>query len=283
MGDRYVAPRQLPFGESSVIRKVNLEPLIFLGGGRALLLQVAHPLVAAGVADHSDYRDDPWGRLGRTVDVMMKMSFGPPEVSARQRRRLDATHRRVTGVSAEGGAYAARDPDLLVWVWATLLDTSLLVYERCYGRLPDIERGRYYEEQKLLAHACGVPEGACPATFADFERYVDSMVERELRVTPPAKEVCASVTAPVLRWPVGPIAAAPLRLVTAGLLPAPLREGYGLGWSANEERLLWALFAAAGGVARMVPRGLRTRPSLWLVTSSGLPAPPRFLQVPLPR
>jgi uncharacterized protein (DUF2236 family) len=267
----------LPFGEGTVTRRVNLEPVIFLGGGRALLLQVAHPSVAAGVAEHSDYERDPWGRLARTLDVVMKMAFGAPEQSARQQRRLEATHRRVSGVRSDGVPYSASDPALLLWVWATLVDTGLLMYERCFGRLPAGDRERYYQEQKLLAEGCGVPAAACPPAMADFESYVASMVARELHVTPPALAVGAAVTAPALRWPLGPLASVPLRLITTGLLPPSLRSGYGLRWSDADERRLAAAFRLLGA-GRLLPRSVRTRPSLWMVGASRVPVPPRFLQ-----
>lgn len=271
----------LPFGEGTVTRRVNLEPVIFLGGGRALLLQVAHPSVAAGVAEHSDYRRDPWGRLARTLDVMMKMAFAEPAVSARQQRRLEATHRRVSGVRPDGVAYSAGDPALLCWVWATLVDTALVMYERCFGRLPAADRERYYREQKVLARACGVPPDACPETMADFEAYMAATVADGLRVTPPALAVGAAVTAPVLRWPLGPLAAAPLRLVTAGLLPPSLRAGYGLRWSVADERRLAVVFGLLG-TGRVVPRSVRIRPALWMLGASRLPLPPKFLQAGLP-
>jgi uncharacterized protein (DUF2236 family) len=168
-GNGYVAPTALPFRPGTVTWRVNLEPMLVLGGGRALLLQVAHPLVAAGVAQHSDYQSDPWARLARTLDVMFKMAFASEATSRRQSDKLEATHRRVAGTSSEGVAYRALDPELLVWVWATLVDSALVVFERCYGQLSPLDRERFYQEQKLIAYGCGVPEGACPASVSDFE------------------------------------------------------------------------------------------------------------------
>ena len=121
-------PDQLPLGRGSVAWQVNAEPVIFAGGGRALLMQVAHPGVGAGVEQHSTYASDPWGRLFRTVDIMMKLSFGDARaVSARQQRMLAKMHRRVKGTTDDRrGRYSAFDPALQVWVWATLVDTALL-------------------------------------------------------------------------------------------------------------------------------------------------------------
>ena len=155
-------PDRLPLGRDSVYWKVNSEPAIFTGGGRALLMQVAHPGVGAGVEQHSSYERDPWGRLFRTMDIMMKLSFGTPEESARQQRVMTAMHRKVKGSTDLGDPYSAFDVDLQVWVWATLVDTALVVYERVRPRLSDHQRERYYQESKLMAYGCGVPEGACP-------------------------------------------------------------------------------------------------------------------------
>src|SRR5881397_2144053 len=116
------------FGPGSLTWRVNREGALLLGGGAALVLQVAHPLVAAGVAEHSNYREDPWGRLYRTLDVTTKIVFGSSEVAEEASQRLWNVHGRVQGTSPDGASYQARDPDLLMWVHATLIDTTLLVY-----------------------------------------------------------------------------------------------------------------------------------------------------------
>ncbi len=121
-------PAQLPLSKRSIAWEVNAEPAtVFVGGGRALLMQVAHPSVGAGVEQHSSYARDPWGRLFRTLDIMMKLSFGTPEVSARQARVLHNMHRRVTGTTDTGERYHALDTGLQLWVWATLVDTAAAV------------------------------------------------------------------------------------------------------------------------------------------------------------
>src|SRR6478752_75236 len=100
-------PDQLPLGRQSVSWRVNAEPVVFAGGGRALLMQVARPGGGAGVEQHSTYARDPWGRLFRTVDIMMKLSFGTPAESARQQRVLHAMHRKVKGTTDFGQSYSA--------------------------------------------------------------------------------------------------------------------------------------------------------------------------------
>jgi len=273
--DAYVAPRRLPLGPGTLTRRINLEPVVLLGGGRALLLQVAHPLVAAGVADHSDYRSDPWGRLVRTLETMSVLAFGSPGASKRETARLARVHRGVTGQSGDGVGYRASDPALLVWVWATLVDTALVVYERCYGRLPDIDRQRYYREQKLVARACGVPARTCPPSFAAFQAYVDHMVDTELRVTPEARAIASSVLAPPLPGPLGPMAALPARLVTAALLPPTVREQYGFSWGMAERCLVGMGMVTTGLTFRVAPRSARRVQSLAMLGGSSLLGPGR--------
>ena len=145
------------FGPGTMTWRINREGVLLLGGGRALILQVAHPLVAAGVAEFSDYREDPWGRLYRTLDTTTAIVFGDSQTSAEASARLERVHDRVRGTTGEAGgrfpagtAYEANDPDLLMWVFATLVDTSILVYDRYVRPLSIDERCSYYEEQKRL-------------------------------------------------------------------------------------------------------------------------------------
>ena len=163
------------FGPESVTWRVNREGVLLAGGGTALILQLAHPLVAAGVSQHSNYREDPWGRLYRTLDLTTKIVFGSTPTAEEASARIRHTHGRVRGTSSEaGGAFAegtpydARTHDLVMWVHATLVHTSLLVYQRYIGPLTIAEQRRYYEEQKLLGEQFGVPREHQPDTYADF-------------------------------------------------------------------------------------------------------------------
>lgn len=261
---------QLPLSRRSVSWQVNGEPFVFLGAGRALLLQVAHPKVAAGVEQHSTYATDPWGRLFRTVDVMAKLTFAEPAVSRAQADLLRRMHRRVVGTTDEGEAYRALDPDLLRWVWATLCDTALLVYERVRPRLSPTDRDRYYDEWKLVAYACGVPDGGCPATWDDFQSYFAAVVARDLRVTPAARAVAHATMVPPLPWPLDRLTGAPQRLVTAGLLPPSVRDAFGFRWDRPHERRLRRLFRTVGTVGGAVPRPARELGMRYLVAR---PAP----------
>src|SRR3712207_2006751 len=168
------------FGPGSLTWRINREGVLLLGGGRALILQVAHPLVAAGVAEYSNYREDPWGRLYRTLDITTKLVFGSTATAAEASGRLERMHSRVRGETREAGGrypagtpYEANDPELLMWVHATLVDTALLVYDRYIRRLTIDERRRYYEEQKTLGEAFGIPRERQPADYAEFNDYFD--------------------------------------------------------------------------------------------------------------
>lgn len=254
-------PDQLPLGRNSISWLVNSEPLVFAGGGRALLMQVAHPGVGAGVEQHSTYARDPWGRLFRTIDVMMKLSFASPEQSARQQRMLDKMHRRVRGTTDLGQSYSAHDTDLQLWVWATLVDTALVVYERVRSRLSDEQRETYYAESKLMAYGCGVPRGACPETFTDFRAYIDRVVSTDLHVTTSARAVAAASMVPPLPGALADVAAVPNQLVTIGLLPPELRQQYGFAWTPAMQRSLDRWFTGAKVMTTVVPTPLRRAPA----------------------
>jgi uncharacterized protein (DUF2236 family) len=244
----------LPLSRESVSWRVNAEPVAFLGGGRALLLQVAHPKVAAGVEQHSTYATDPWGRLFRTVDVMAKLAFGSPAVSAAQAKLLERMHGRVSGVTEDGDPYSALDADLLLWVWATLSDTALLMYESVRRPLSPDKRATYYEESKLVAHACGVPPEVCPPTLDDFKAYFDRVAAEDLRVTAAGRSVAHATMVPPLPRPLGHVAAGPNQLVTAGLLPPNVRADFGFEWDHHRERELRRFLHRFASVNRLAPR-----------------------------
>lgn len=251
----------LPFGPGSVTWRVNLEPVVFAGGSRALLLQVAHPLVAAGVEEHSDYEQDPWGRLYGTMETMLTLAFGDPEASALQTERLRRAHAGVQGTSRDGVAYDARDPDLMQWVWATLVDTSLLCYQRALGPLPRRDVERYYEEQKLMALGSGVPEGHWPATYEDFRDYVATMIAEELRVTPESRAVARSTVEVPDPPVVGPLVGAANELMGAALLPDRLRRELGLRLTPARRRWADRMLRAYGAAARVTPAAVRHAPA----------------------
>lgn len=247
------------FGPESITWRVNREAVLLAGGGRALILQVSHPSVAAGVEQHSDYATDPWGRLYRTLDLTTRITFGAPDTSDRASRILRGAHAHVHGERADGKAYDARDPDLLLWVWATLVDSSLLVYRRYVASLKVAEVERYYEEQQRFAVACGVPEGHWPEGFAAFTDYLATMVREELHPSEDTRRIADSVLRPRVPFPARP-AVELLNLATVGLLPTVLRERLELPWGPNRERALNASSAAIRRTLPLLPSLLRQFP-----------------------
>jgi uncharacterized protein (DUF2236 family) len=255
------------FGPGSITWRVGREGALLLGGGRALILQVAHPLVAAGVAEHSNYREDPWGRLYRTLDLTTRAVFGDTQTATDAAARLARVHGRVRGRTLEPGGrfpagtpYAASDPELLMWVHATLVDTALLFYDRYVHRLTIAERQRYYAEQKALAEAFGVPRERQPADYAEFNEYFAAMLESDaIAVTDALRDVADAVLHPRVPLPARPLADA-LALVTVGTLPERLRAELGLGWGPYRGRLLGGSAAVVRTALPLLPGLLRELP-----------------------
>jgi uncharacterized protein (DUF2236 family) len=260
-----LAPPALPFGPDTVSWKVNREPIVLaLGGPRAGLLQVAHPKVAAGVADHSDYKTDPFGRGSRTIDWLLKIQFGERPVVEGQADLFARMHRRVEGTTSTGDHYHALDPDLLLWVWATLVDSFAMTYDRFVAPLGRQRRARYYEEQKLWAYACGVPEGGCPETWADLQRYMERMIAEELVVGPVTRDVAAGA-APFFQPPFSAVLRLTDSFLWAALLPPSLRKELDLGWGVPHEVVLRSSSLVSRAGVRVVPRRLRHASTQFLV------------------
>ncbi len=238
------------YAEDSITRRINRENVLLLGGGRALLMQLAHPKVAAGVDEHSDFRTRPIRRLRRTIRMTMAIVFGDRATALAAARAVNQAHARVAG---EG--YRALDPDLLLWVHATLVESALVTYETFVQPLSEEEREEFYAESKQLGELLGIPRDRFSSTFKDFERYAHDMVSGgEVRVESRALELARQVLRPRLRLLPGQ-AMIPFEVVTAGLLPPALREQYGLAWGAGQRRA----FALA---VRTVPRIVALTPPL---------------------
>jgi uncharacterized protein (DUF2236 family) len=243
------------FADDAVIRRVSAEGALLLGGGRALLMQVAHPDVAQGVRDHSDFATDPMRRLRSTLEAAFTIVFGTDEEVEQTAAVVHAVHERVTGPG-----YRANDPALLCWVNATLTDTALRVYTRMLGPLSLADQERYYVESTLVAEVLGCPRAEQPADLHEFKDYVRTMVG-SLEVTDTARSIADAVFHPGLPRVTEPAIAA-ARFITIGMLPDPLRRQYGFRWDGNRERLLNAGSYALGRVYPLVPRPLRHAPVL---------------------
>jgi uncharacterized protein (DUF2236 family) len=250
-------PEQGLFRDGCWLRKVSAEPALLFGGGRALLLEISHPLMAAGVAEHSDFRRDPFGRLQRTLDAMTAIAFGHRASALAAARGVDRAHAHFTGALENGAGrfpagtrYAGRDPDLMLWVWATLVDTALVVYQRFVALLDAAALDAYLAEQSVVARVLGIPASRVPASHADFRRYFDAMLEGDtLCVTPTAREIADAVLAAPGRL----AGASQLRSLTAALLPARLREAFGLSWDETRAQRIEALTASVRALRRDGP------------------------------
>ena len=252
------------FGPDSLTWRVNREQALLLGGGRALLLQLAHPLVAAGVADHSDFRSDPLRRLRRTLDATLAMIFGTTAEAEAAAAGVRAVHERVTGTLRTrvgrfdaGTPYRAEDPALLAWVNATLFETSITTYELLFARLTDDERERYYGESRTVARLLGLPREDMPPTFRAWRSWWEETIAGDaVAVSADARELAAAVRAPRVRFIPRP-AFAPLSLFTVGLLPPAVRDAYGYRWTPAHEAAFRTEAAAFGVAVRRLPAAVR--------------------------
>lgn len=234
-----LASRDGYFAPESVIRRLGNSPLIpFLGGGPAVLLQLAHPLVAAGIAEHSDYRRHFWRRFIHTLQALYLIVYGSKAEADEAAATVRAVHAHVKGWTSRplgpfpaGTRYSAADPELMLWVHATLVESSLAVQHRLLGRLTAAEAESYYREMAVVARIFGVPKPVIPDTLSDFRAYMSAQLAGpEICVTEPAREVAAVILEAPLPAPLRLVVPAH-RLASAGLLPARLRAEYGLRWS----------------------------------------------------
>jgi uncharacterized protein (DUF2236 family) len=243
------------FPPDSVIRRVNIEPAIMFGAGRALLLQLAHPAVAQGVEDHSDFKGNPLKRLHGTLEATYAVVFGSVELAEGVGRRIRWIHDFVTGPG-----YAANDPANLMWVHATLCDTALRCYTTLVEPLSDVDAETYYQEMTRVAEVFGVARGDQPATLADFSAYVDDTIAA-IDVTAVGRDLASFILEPTLplglHVPFGPTLRLQRRF-TLGTLPPAIREQLGVTWTdvdqASFERTARRVRATFGAT----PRALRT-------------------------
>lgn len=245
------------FGPSSEVWRLTRQRVLLLGGQRALLLQIAHPSVAAAVADHSGFERDPWERLWSTLDVVLRVVFGDTSQARAAADSVTDRHRAVTG-DRGGKPYSALDPELMAWVHSTLVDSAIATHDALVGRLPRLRKERYYQEMHRFAELFGVPAGALPSELSAFESYFANRVHG-LEVTVEARRLSVGILEPPIPLPLIPIRAAQ-RLLTAGLLPANLRAPFGLYWSQARGRAFRALAASIRGAVPLAPKGLREWP-----------------------
>lgn len=252
------------YGPESQAWALNREAMLLLGAGpRALLLQLAHPAVAAGVADHSDFQADPWARLDGTLRSYLRIVYGSRPAARAEIRRLNALHRSISGPG-----YHARDPELSLWVHATLVDSTIVVADRWLAPLPRRRREAYYAETTPIGRAFGIGADRLPPDLAAFEAYVGRMLgpSGPVRVGATARELADVVLHPPLGPVVPPLGWLPSRVYSwtmwpsMGLLPTSVRDEYGLEWGPLQRAVSAWLVAGWRGWRPLLPAGFRQMP-----------------------
>jgi len=221
-------------GPDSITWKVNREVIVIASWGRAILLQLAHPAVAAGVHGHSSFRGSfhsRFRRLRSTVGAMLSLTFGDTEQMITTAAAINTIHDRVRG---EG--YSAHDPELQRWVHATLLESIPLTYELLVGPLTRRERDRYCSEAAIMEPLLGMPAGWLPRDSAQLDTYMREMLAgKSLVVTDTSRALARALLYPP-RWYVAWPAFRAMQLVTIGSLPPSIRRAYGFEWRTRDAR-----------------------------------------------
>ena len=228
------------FGPDSATWKVNRESALFLAAGRAALLQLAHPWVAAAIAHHSRTLDDPIGRFHGTFRVMFAITYGSVDQAFAAARRLHRMHETIRGAMPErvgrfaaGSLYQANEADALVWVYATLIDSSLQSYELTMPPLTPSERETYYAENRRAAALFGILPDELPPDLSGFNEYMQSAFQSDmLGVSGPTRQLAHRLQegAGRLRTPLW------FRSLTTQLLPSRFREELGFAYGEHERR-----------------------------------------------
>jgi uncharacterized protein (DUF2236 family) len=258
-------------GPGSITWKINREMIVVAGWGRAVLLQLAHPSIAAGVHDHSSFRGSlrsRYRRLRSTVGAMLSLTFGGTEQMIATAAGIMSIHDRVRGrvgdTGHEGAAaaeYSAHDPDLQRWVHATLLESSLLTYERLVGPLTARERDRYCAEAAIMEPLLGMPAGSLPRDAAELDTYMREMLAGgRIGVTDASRAVARALLYPPHRYAAWPAFRA-MQLLAIGSLPASLRPAYGFEWRPRDARALARWTAVLRTSQRLLPTVARQWPA----------------------
>jgi uncharacterized protein (DUF2236 family) len=251
---------------TSILRRYAGDPRILATAGSTLVLQVAHPTVAAGVREHSDYAADPWGRLLRTLDYTYLMTFGGTSTRELTGRRLREMHRHIRGTDPDGRRYHALEPEPFAWVHATLIAGIVEGHSRFGRPLDDGAIDRIYREWRSVGRLIGVRDSDLPSDWSSFRRYFDQMVEARLEDNDVIHGVLSLLRRPLpprvrllephlwrIGWlPIGRL----FSLATVGVLPPVLRRRCGLHWTRTQELELRALGTVARSVSPIIPARL---------------------------
>jgi uncharacterized protein (DUF2236 family) len=255
----FVGPRSLSW-------RMDGDLVLHAAGPRALLMQLAHPMVAQGVADHSNFETDPLGRTLRTFQAVYRLVFGTRQEALEVARRIHHIHTHVrgtlphtTGAHLAGTPYAANDPVLLAWVWATLIDSARYAYETFIRPLRPVEIATWYNESRYPGRLFGLPANAYPDRYEGFREWMDGYVASpEIGVSPTARRVVeVFLRGPRSFHQLGSV----FHVLAAGTLPPRLRSEFGLRWDFVARAAFRSMRIAIRSAARVTPLPLRTVPT----------------------
>ncbi|MEW1809628.1 oxygenase MpaB family protein [Pseudarthrobacter phenanthrenivorans] len=239
------------------ISDYRAEGILLAGAGRAILLQLANPAIGRGVADHSTFTERPVNRLKGTLTYVYAVVYGNEAQVNEVRRRVNRAHVPVHRAADKASAgYSAFDPALQLWVVATLYDTALTIIEKIYGPLDDAAADAMYRDYARIGTSLQLPAGMWPKDRAAFEGYWAEHLQG-LRAEYAGVRVARGLLFPkhTALWYRAIIP--PARFLTAGLLPEPLRQDFGLPWSDRHERRFNRTFRILAATYPRLPQGIR--------------------------
>jgi uncharacterized protein (DUF2236 family) len=251
------------FGPASLTWRIDREAAVFLGAGRALLLQLAHPWVASAIAEHSHTFADPIGRFHRTFNVVFTMVFGSLDQSLVAARRLHRRHAMIVGPLPEaigpfdkGSLYCANEVSALRWVHATLVETALMAHDLVLPALTDDERERYWDESRLFGALFGLTPADLPEDWASFAAYSEAMVQSDLlSVGTAARDIATQILSGARPWLRPPRW---YQALTVQMLPERLRTGFGFPFAEHERKAADRALARIRRIYPKLPARLRT-------------------------
>ncbi|MCX5009006.1 DUF2236 domain-containing protein [Streptomyces sp. NBC_00638] len=268
-----------PLAPGTILWEIAGDVRLLLSLPAALVLQVAHPAVGAGVDDHSVFRTDPWGRAERSLESLQLWVYGG-ERAIEEGRRLRRLHKTISGTDSRGRSYHALTPAYYAWVHATAYPVFLRAARYLSRPLSPEDERRLYDEVLQLGAILGINERDMPGTPEEFWPYFDTMIQEELESTavvqelldphrpiapPPGSGTLTRLLWPVLRRPLGHLHV----FVTMGLLPPAARDRLGVPWTPRDERRLRRFGAVVRTVVPLFPERLRYLPTARAARAAG--------------
>jgi uncharacterized protein (DUF2236 family) len=220
------------FGPDSVAWRLHADPVMLVAAMRGLLVQALEPRAMAGVDQHSDYKQDPWRRLDRTVRFILGTTYGDTATAEQAVAAVRRIHQRVRGVDAvTGRPYSASDPDLILWIHAVETHSIVIAYRRYAGSVSDDDADRYVVEMSRVAELVGLPAGMAPRSMGELREYLRGMHD-QLQLTPAARDAMRMIFNPPMPLPLLPVRAlwAIPSAAAIAILPRVARRAYGLPW-----------------------------------------------------